>query len=146
MLMIVDSFTKYSLMIVCSKKTKAPDLVELFPRFVWLAYRMPEKTVLDCRTVFNNKFLKALYQRLGINPHFLLAYHPQSDGQTKQLNPTLEHFLQAYTSINQNNWVKWLPMAQFAYNNAMHSSTGKCSFKALCHKQRKIELAGIEPA
>jgi hypothetical protein len=28
----------------------------------------------------------------------------------------------------------------------MHSSTGKCSFKALCHKQRKIELAGIEPA
>jgi hypothetical protein len=92
-LMIVDSFTKYGLMIVCSKKTKAPNLVELFLCFVWSTYGMPEKTVSDCRTVFNNKFLKALYQRLGIDPHFLLAYHPQSNGQTKQLNPTLEHFL-----------------------------------------------------
>jgi transposase InsO family protein len=92
---------------------------------------MPEKTVLDRGTVFNNKFLKSLYQRLGINPHFSLAYHPQSDGQTEQLNPMLEHSLQAYTSVNQNNWVKWLPMAQFAYNNAVHSSTGKPPFKAL---------------
>jgi hypothetical protein len=29
-LMVVDSFTKYGLMIACSKKTKAPNLVELF--------------------------------------------------------------------------------------------------------------------
>ncbi|CEL56321.1 hypothetical protein RSOLAG1IB_11892 [Rhizoctonia solani AG-1 IB] len=130
-LMIVDSFTKYSIMIECSKKTKAPDLVELFLQHVWSAYGMLEKTILDRGTVFNNKFLKALYQRLGIDPHFSSAYHPQSDGQTEQLNPTLEHFLRAYASINQNNWVKWLPMAQFAYNNAVHSSTGKSPFKAL---------------
>ncbi|CEL53165.1 Retrotransposable element Tf2 155 kDa protein type 1 OS=Schizosaccharomyces pombe (strain 972 / ATCC 24843) GN=Tf2-1 PE=4 SV=1 [Rhizoctonia solani AG-1 IB] len=130
-LMIVNSFTKYGIMIECSKKTKAPDLVELFLQHVWSAYGMPEKTISDRGTVFNNKFLKALYQRLGIDPHFSLAYHPQSDGQTERLNPTLEHFLRAYASINQNDWVKWLPMAQFAYNNAVHSSTGKSPFKAL---------------
>ncbi|CCO36023.1 hypothetical protein RSOLAG1IB_01051 [Rhizoctonia solani AG-1 IB] len=130
-LMIVDSFTKYGLMIACSKKTKAPELVEIFLRHVWSSFGMPEKTVSDRGTVFNNKFLKALYQRLGIDPHFSLAYHPQSDGQTERLNPTLEHFLHAYASVNQNDWVKWLPMAQFAYNNAVHSSTGKSPFKAL---------------
>ncbi|CCO36555.1 Retrotransposable element Tf2 155 kDa protein type 2 [Rhizoctonia solani AG-1 IB] len=130
-LMIIDSFTKYGIRIECSKKTKAPDLVELFLQHVWSAYGMPEKTILDRGTVFNNKFLKALYQRLGIDPHFSSAYHPQSDGQTEQLNPTLEHFLCAYASINQNDWVKWLPMAQFAYNNTVHSSTGKSPFKAL---------------
>ncbi|CCO36690.1 hypothetical protein RSOLAG1IB_11970 [Rhizoctonia solani AG-1 IB] len=130
-LVIGDSFTKYGLMIACPKKTKALDLVELFLRHVWSAYSMPEITVLDRGTVFNNKFLKALYQRLGIDPHFSLAYHPQSDGQTEHLNPTLEHFICAYASINQNNWVKWLPMAQFAYNNAVNSSTGKTPFKAL---------------
>ncbi|CCO36088.1 hypothetical protein RSOLAG1IB_11825 [Rhizoctonia solani AG-1 IB] len=130
-LMIVDSFTKYGIMLECSKRTKAPDLVELFLRHVWSAYGMPEKTISDRGTVFNNKFLKALYQRLGIDPHFLSAYHPQSNGQTEQLNPTLEHFLRAYASVNQNDWVKWLPMAQFAYNNAVHSATGKSPFKAL---------------
>ncbi|KAF8755226.1 hypothetical protein RHS01_05545 [Rhizoctonia solani] len=33
--------------------------------------------------------------------------------------------------VNQKDWVKWLPMAEFAYNNAVHSSTGKSPFKAL---------------
>ncbi|KAF8692124.1 hypothetical protein RHS03_08643, partial [Rhizoctonia solani] len=49
----------------------------------------------------------------------------------EQVNPTVEHFLQAYSGINQKDWVKWLPMAKFAYNNAVHSSTGKSLFKAL---------------
>ncbi|CEL52823.1 hypothetical protein RSOLAG1IB_11168 [Rhizoctonia solani AG-1 IB] len=130
-LMIVDFFTKYGLMIACSKKTKAPELVEIFLQHVWSLFGMPEKTISDRGTVFNNKFLKALYQRLGIDPHFSSAYYPQSNGQTERLNPTLEHFLCAYASVNQNDWVKWLPMAQFAYNNAVHSSTGKSPFKAL---------------
>ncbi|QRW23611.1 Retrotransposable element Tf2 protein [Rhizoctonia solani] len=130
-LVIVDSFTKYVILVECSKKLKAPELADLFLRHVWKRYGMPEKTVSDRGRVFNNKFLKALYQRLGIDPHFSLAYHPQSDGQTERVNPTVEHFLQAYSGVNQKDWVKWLPMAEFAYNNAVHSSTGKSPFKAL---------------
>ncbi|QRW23266.1 Retrotransposable element Tf2 protein [Rhizoctonia solani] len=130
-LVIVDSFTKYVILVECSKKLKAPELADLFLRHVWKRYGMPEKTISDCGRVFNNKFLKALYQRLGIDPHFSLAYHPQSDRQIERVNPTVEHFLQAYSGVNQKDWVKWLPMAEFAYNNAVHSSTGKSPFKAL---------------
>ncbi|QRW23575.1 Retrotransposable element Tf2 protein [Rhizoctonia solani] len=90
-----------------------------------------EKTVSDRGRVFNNKFLKALYKRLGIDPHFSTAYHPQSNGQTEQVNPSIEHFLRAYSGTNQQDWTKWLPMAEFAYNNTVHSSTGKTPFKAL---------------
>ncbi|KAF8703952.1 hypothetical protein RHS03_06141, partial [Rhizoctonia solani] len=130
-LVIVDSFTKYVILVECSKKLKALALADLFLQHVWKRYSMPEKTVSDCGRVFNNKFLKALYQRLGIDPHFSSAYHPQSNGQTEQVNPTVKHFLQAYLGVNQKDWVKWLPMAEFAYNNAVHSSTGKSPFKAL---------------
>ncbi|KAF8751621.1 hypothetical protein RHS01_08323 [Rhizoctonia solani] len=130
-LVIVDSFTKYVILVECSKKLKAPALAELFLQHVWKRYGMPKKTVLDQGRVFNNKFLRALYQRLGIDPHFSLAYHPQSNGQTERVNPTVKHFLRAYSGINQKDWVKWLPMAEFAYNNAVHSSTGKSPFKAL---------------
>ncbi|QRW23180.1 Retrotransposable element Tf2 protein [Rhizoctonia solani] len=130
-LVIVDSFTKYVILVECSKKLKAPELADLFLRHVWKHYGMPEKTISDRGRVFNNKFLKALYQRLGIDPHFSLAYHPQSNGQTERVNPTVEHFLRAYSGVNQKDWVKWLPMAEFAYNNAVHSSTGKSPFKAL---------------
>ncbi|QRW26806.1 Retrotransposable element Tf2 protein [Rhizoctonia solani] len=130
-LVIVDSFTKYVILVECSKKLKALELADLFLRHVWKHYGMPEKTVSDRGQVFNNKFLRALYQRLGIDPHFSSAYHPQSDGQTERVNPMVEHFLQAYSGVNQKDWVKWLPMAEFAYNNAVHSSTGKSPFKAL---------------
>ncbi|QRW25743.1 Retrotransposable element Tf2 protein [Rhizoctonia solani] len=130
-LVIVDSFTKYVILVECSKKLKALELADLFLQHIWKRYSMPKKTVSDCGRVFNNKFLRALYQRLGIDPHFSLAYHPQSNGQTEQVNPTVEHFLQAYSGINQKDWVKWLPMAEFAYNNTVHSSTGKSLFKAL---------------
>ncbi|KAF8761138.1 hypothetical protein RHS01_00189 [Rhizoctonia solani] len=130
-LVIVDSFTKYVILVECSKKLKAPEVADLFLQHVWKRYGMPEKTVSDRGRVFNNQFLKALYQRLGIDPHFSLAYHPQSDGQTERVNPTVEHFLRAYLGINQKDWVKWLPMAEFAYNNAVHSATGKSPFKAL---------------
>ncbi|KAF8751544.1 hypothetical protein RHS01_08513 [Rhizoctonia solani] len=102
-LVIVDSFTKYVILVECSKKLKAPELADLFLRHVWKRY----------------------------DPHFSSAYHPQSDGQTERVNPTVEHFLRAYSGINQKDWVKWLPMAEFAYNNAVHSSTGKSPFKAL---------------
>ncbi|KAF8670350.1 hypothetical protein RHS04_08628 [Rhizoctonia solani] len=130
-LVIVDSFTKYVILVECSKKLKAPELADLFLQHVWKKYGMLEKTISDQGRVFNNKFLKALYQCLGIDPHFSSAYHPQSNGQTEQVNPSIEHFLRAYSGINQRDWIKWLPMVEFAYNNAVHSATGKSPFKAL---------------
>ncbi|QRW19754.1 Retrotransposable element Tf2 protein [Rhizoctonia solani] len=142
-LVIVDSFTKYGIFVKCSKKLKAPKLAELFLEHVWKQHGMPEKTVLDRGRVFNNRFLKALYKRLGIDPHFSSAYHPQSNGQTEQVNPSIEHFLRAYSGVNQRDWTKWLPMAEFVYNNMVHSSTGKTPFKALYGWEPTLTLSNV---
>ncbi|QRW25069.1 Retrotransposable element Tf2 protein [Rhizoctonia solani] len=130
-LVIVNSFTKYGIFVKCSKKLKAPKLAELFLENVWKHHGMPEKTISNQGRVFNNRFLRALYKCLGIDPHFSSAYHPQSDGQMEHVNPSIEHFLRAYLGVNQRDWTRWLPMAEFAYNNAVHSSMGKTPFKAL---------------
>ncbi|QRW21852.1 Retrotransposable element Tf2 protein [Rhizoctonia solani] len=130
-LVIIDSFTKYGIFVKCSKKLKAPKLVELFLEHMWKHHGIPEKTISNRGRVFNNKFLQALYKQLGIDPHFSLAYHPQSNRQTEQVNSSIKHFLRAYSGVNQQDWTKWLPMAKFAYNNTVHSSTGKTPFKAL---------------
>ncbi|CCO31917.1 Retrotransposable element Tf2 155 kDa protein type 1 [Rhizoctonia solani AG-1 IB] len=143
-LVIVDSFTKFVVLVPVSKKLKAPELAEIFLNRVWKQYGLPEKTISDRGTVFNNKFLRALYKRLGIDPHFSSAYHPQSDGQTERVNPTIEHFLRAYASINQSDWVKWLPMTEFAYNNATHSATGQSPFMALYGWQPTLTPSNVE--
>lgn len=41
----------------------------------------------------------------------------------------MEVYLQAFVNFEQNNWVKLLPMAEFAYNNIKNTSTGHTSFK-----------------
>ncbi|CEL63538.1 hypothetical protein RSOLAG1IB_10839 [Rhizoctonia solani AG-1 IB] len=61
-LVIVDSFTKFVVLVPVSKKLKAPELAEIFLNRVWKQYGLPEKTVSDQGTVFNNKFLQALYK------------------------------------------------------------------------------------
>ncbi|CCO35258.1 Transposon Ty3-G Gag-Pol polyprotein AltName: Full=Gag3-Pol3 [Rhizoctonia solani AG-1 IB] len=143
-LVIVDSFTKFVVLVPVSKKLKAPELADIFLNRVWKQYGLPEKTVSDRGTVFNNKFLRALYKQLGIDPHFSSAYHPQSDGQTERVNPTIEHFLRAYASVNQTDWVKWLPMTEFAYNNATHSATVRSPFMALYGWQPTLTPSNVE--
>ncbi|KAF8761511.1 hypothetical protein RHS01_00264 [Rhizoctonia solani] len=75
--------------------------------------------------------------------HFSSAYHPQSDRQTEHVNPSIEHFLRAYSGVNQKDWTRWLPMAEFAYNNAVHSSTGKTPFKALYGWEPTLTLSNV---
>jgi hypothetical protein len=127
----VDSFSKYSIMVPCSLKVTAKDMANLFLEHVWKRHGFPEKTVSDRGPVFNNKYIKALYEQLGIKAHFSSAYHPQLDGQTERMNPGIEQFLQAYAGMYQKDWVKWLPMAEFSYNNAVHSATGISPFRCL---------------
>jgi hypothetical protein len=130
-LVIIDSFSKYSIMVPCSSKVMAKDIANLFLEHVWKRHGFPEKTISDRGPVFNNKYIKALYERLGIKVHFSSAYHPQSDGQTERMNPGIEQFLRAYAGMYQKDWVQWLPMAEFSYNNTVHSTTGTSPFKCL---------------
>ncbi|CCO31287.1 Retrotransposable element Tf2 155 kDa protein type 1 [Rhizoctonia solani AG-1 IB] len=46
-LLIVDSFTKFVVLVPVSKKLKAPKLAEVFLNRVWKQYGLPEKTVSD---------------------------------------------------------------------------------------------------
>jgi len=58
------------------------------------------------------------------------AYHPQTDGLTEHTNQTLETYLQAYCSYQQDDWVDYLPLAEFAFNNLVNSSMQQTPFFA----------------
>jgi len=58
------------------------------------------------------------------------AFHPQTDGQTEQLNQTIEAYLRAFVGKEQEDWVRLLPMAEFAYNNSTTTGNGMSLFYA----------------
>jgi transposase InsO family protein len=59
---------------------------------------------------------------------FSTAYHPQTDGQTERTNRTLKQMLRIFCSYKQDDWDNYLPLAEFAYNNAKQSSTQMTPF------------------
>ena len=58
------------------------------------------------------------------------AFHPQTDGQTERLNQTIEAYLRAFVSKEQDDWKRLLPMAEFAYNNSATTGNGMSPFYA----------------
>ena len=44
----------------------------------------------------------------------------------------MEAYLRAFVNYEQDNWARLLPMAEFAYNNAKHASTGYTPFELNC--------------
>lgn len=65
---------------------------------------------------------------LKIKQRLSTAFYSQINSQTERSNQTLEQYLQRYKNYKQDNWVKWLSIAKFVYNNSIHSVTGKTSF------------------
>ena len=74
--------------------------------------------------------MSALGNLLDVKLNYSTAFHPESDGQTERTNQTLEAYLRMYTNYQQDNWSDLLPIAEFAYNNSVHSATQLTPFFA----------------
>src|SRR5882724_7394522 len=75
-----------------------------------------------------SNFMRSLRQLLKIKIAASTAYHPQTDGQTERVNQEVEQFLKLFVNQHQDNWDEWLSIAQFAYNNWVHTSTHSSPF------------------
>jgi hypothetical protein len=61
---------------------------------------------------------------LEIRPRMSTSFHPKTNGQTEQINQTIEAYLRSFINYEMDNWVGLLPMAEFAYNNSVTQATG----------------------
>jgi hypothetical protein len=73
-------------------------------------------------------FMKELHRLLGIETASSTAYHPQTDGQTERVNQELEQYIRVFVGERQDDWYSLLPLAEFSYNNHVHSSTQHTPF------------------
>ena len=93
---------------------------------------LPDSIVSDRGFFFTSKFWSSLCYFFGIKQRLSTAFHPQTDSQTKWQNSAMEAFFRAFVNFKQNDWAKFLLMAEFAYNNARNTSIGHTSFELNC--------------
>jgi hypothetical protein len=114
----------------CRTTTSAPDLADMFLNNIWRLHGLPDNIISDRGTQFASDFWKQLCTRLGISPRLSTAFHPETDGQTERANATMEQYLRAYVTHQQDDWSSWLPLAEFAANNQCSETTMMTPFFA----------------
>ena len=119
----VDRLTKMAHFCPTITNVMAEESAQLYLRHVFKHHGLPDDIVSDRGPQFTARFTNRLLQLCKIHSNKSTAYHPQSDGQTEQINQILEQYLRTYCDYQQDNWYELLPLAEFAYNNAKHKST-----------------------
>ncbi|MBW0475558.1 hypothetical protein O181_015273 [Austropuccinia psidii MF-1] len=127
-LLIVDRFSKMEIFISAYGTITALESAQIFISHVFSKHGLPVSIVSDRRSLFVSSFWTNLYQQLKISRDLSTAFHPETDGQTERVNQILEQNLQMSVRYHQDDWHTWLPLAEFAYNNAEHSSTKQSPF------------------
>ncbi|XP_048339019.1 zinc finger protein ZFP2-like, partial [Sphaerodactylus townsendi] len=144
---VVDLFSKQAHFVPCTSIPSAPKLARLFIQHIYRLHSSPNKVVSDRGPQFVSKFWQAFLDLLGTTPAVAAPYHVQSDGESERTNRTLEQYLRCYTNYHQDNWCELIPFAEYAYNNAVHSSTKKTPFENLrdVHKYTKLGKKFVGP-
>jgi hypothetical protein len=126
----VCRLTKMAHFVPCSTSVTAEHTARIFIQQIYRLHGLPEDIVSDRGTQFVSRFWTKTCDSLNIKRNLSTLFHPQSDGQTERVNQVLEQYLRCYASWHQDNWSDLLPLAEFAYNNSVHRSTGVSPFFA----------------
>jgi len=113
---------------------------------IWRLHGLPKRIVSDRDMLFMSWFWQEVMRLLEVALDKSSPYHPQTDGQTEQVNQVLEHYLRTYYTWDQDNWVELRPFAGFCYNNTIHSATKLIPFFAAYQQHLQNNFKHAEEA
>jgi hypothetical protein len=79
--------------------------------------------------------MKEFYSTHGITMNASTAYHPQTDGQTEQVNQELEQYLQIFCNFDQNYQERMTEVQDQAFTSLNHAAE---HMKSWYNKKRKV--------
>ena len=141
---IVDRLTKSAHFLPIKKTITLEHLAELYVKEVVRLHGVPKSIISDRDTRFTSHFWKCVQECLGTKLKYSTAFHPQTDGQTERTNQVLEDMLRACVLDFKGNWSKFLPLAEFAYNNSYQATIEMAPYEALYGRRCRSPLTWHE--
>jgi len=123
---VVERLSKMRHLIHCQTTIDAIEMGQLFVREMVPLHGLPATIVSDHGPQYTSTLWGQICSHLGIDRRMSTAFHPQTDGQTERISASMEQYLRVFVKHQQNDWVQWLPLAEFAANNGI-SETTKCT-------------------
>ena len=105
-----------------------PDVTDLLISHVSQHHDLPTDLITKRDPTFTLALFPRLTKQRGMKQKMSSSYHPQTDGQTKVMNRTIEDYLRALTRDDQDRWDEMLTMAEVSVNNVVNTSRGETPF------------------
>ena len=141
-MVVVDMLGKRAHFLPTHTTVTAEGTAWIYFREVWKHHGMPRTAHSDRGPQFVADFMQELCRLAGVRQELSTAYHPQTDGQTERVNQELEGYLRQWVNHLQDDWDELLPVAEFSYNNKVHSSTQQTPFMVDTGRNPRM---GFEP-
>jgi hypothetical protein len=89
-MVVTDRLTKYVYFIPYLESFSAEDLAYMFYKYVITNYRFSQRIISNRDKLFISRFWKSLMDLSRVYYKLLIAYYPQTDGQTERLNQIMK--------------------------------------------------------
>jgi hypothetical protein len=114
--LVVDHFSKMAILVACKKNIIVEATAKLFIERIWVHFGIPQTIVSYRDSQFISTFRSSLWSLLDTKLTKSMAFHPQTDGQTKVINRMIVHILCMYNSKHPCKWDEILPYVHHSYN------------------------------
>ena len=128
-LVVIDHLSKEGIFIPTMDTVTSANVADTFITHVFSKHGIPLHVSSNHGSEFTSHFFRSLGSLLHMHLHFTSGHHPSANGQVERVNST---YLWIYCNYEQDNWSTLLLLAEFAYNNAPHATTGISPFFATC--------------
>jgi hypothetical protein len=130
----------------CKTTDGAEQVAQLYLDMVYKLHGLPQQIISDRDSKFMSNWYKAFMGKLGVKNTPSSVYHPQTDGQTENVNKFIKFYLRLFCSKCPNDWPTFLPVIEFCLNSHRSGSTGQSPFELMYGEQPiqlKDQLLGI---
>ncbi|KAA8547081.1 hypothetical protein F0562_003510 [Nyssa sinensis] len=142
-MVVVDRFSKYAHFVPISHPCTAAGVAQTYFEHIFKLHGMPRNIVCDRDPIFTSGFWSELFCLNDTEFNYSSAYHPQTDGQSKVVNRTMEMYLRFFTSSQPKDWNKWLTWTEYYYNTSWHSAIKKTPFEVVYRRTPPTLLSYI---
>ncbi len=128
-MVVVDRFSKMIHLVPFKDIPNAKQTAKAFMNNIFKLHGLPYDIYTDRGSQFTSDLWKEFLFLLNIHSKIATTDHHETVGQVERCNSYIEQYLRCYSkSFYHDDWIDWLPLAEFAYNNSVNESTKETPF------------------
>jgi len=128
-MVVVDRFSKMIHLIPFKDIPNATQTAKAFIKHIYKLHGLPYDIITDRGSQFTSEFWQEFLFLLSVHSKIATTDHHETVGQVERCNSYIEQYLRCFSrSFYHDDWLDFLPLAEFAYNNSIHPSTNESPF------------------